>query len=87
MALKTLVFEEGNDTAKLVINEEAFSGCAAITAVALPARTQKIAAKAFYSVNMSTVTFPAGLEEIGDYAFAHTAVTEGSARMIYTPMA
>ena len=76
MALKTLVFEEGNDTAKLVINEEAFSGCAAITAVALPARTQKIAAKAFYSVNMSTVTFPAGLEEIGDYAFAHTAVTE-----------
>lgn len=75
MALKTLVFEEGNDTAKLVINDEAFSGCAAITAVALPTRTQKIAAKAFYSVNMKTVSFPAGLEEIGDYAFARTAVT------------
>lgn len=75
ISLTTLTFEEGNDEAKLVIGDEAFSGCAAISAVALPARTQKIGVKAFYSVNMSSVEFPAGLEEIGSYAFARTAIT------------
>ncbi len=75
MSLKTLTFASGNDTAKLVIDEEAFAGCGAITSVSLPARTQKIATKAFYKVAMSSVEFPAGLEEIGDYAFALTAIT------------
>lgn len=75
ISLTNLTFADGNDSAKLIIDEEAFAGCAAITAVSLPARTQKIAAKAFYKVAMGSVEFPAGLEEIGDYAFAMTAIT------------
>lgn len=75
MSLNTLTFASGNEDAKLIIDEEAFAGCAAITSVSLPVRAQKIAAKAFYNVNMTSVEFPAGLEEIGDYAFAHTALT------------
>ena len=75
ISLVELKFEEGNDEAKLIIGDEAFSGCAGISSVSLPARTQKIGVKAFYSVNMSSVEFPAGLEEIGSYAFARTAIT------------
>ncbi len=75
MALKTLEFENGNDDAKLVIADEAFAECAAITAVRMPARTQSIGAKAFYKVSMTSVDFPAGLESIGSYAFAETAIT------------
>ena len=73
-SLSSLTFAEGNDDMKLAIDESAFAGCAAITTVELPARTQKIAARAFYNVSMSAVSFPAGLEEIGDYAFAKTSL-------------
>ncbi len=74
-SLVTLEFAEGNDTAKLIIDESAFAGCGAITSVSLPARTQKVADKAFYNVSMTSIEFPTGLEEIGNYAFAKTAIT------------
>ena len=74
-SLTTLEFAEGNDDAKLIIDESAFAGCGAITRVSLPARTQKVADKAFYNVSMTSISFPTGLEEIGNYAFAKTAIT------------
>lgn len=75
IALATLTFEGGNDTALLTIGDEAFAGCAAITSVTLPDRTKSIGAKAFYKVSMTSINAPASLESIGDYAFAETAIT------------
>ena len=75
IALATLTFEGGNDTALLTIGDEAFAGCAAISSVTLPDRTKSIGAKAFYKVSMTSINAPASLESIGDYAFAETAIT------------
>ena len=74
-SLTTLTFEEDGENTPLVIEDQAFAGCAGISSVALPARTQKIGVKAFYNVAMTEVIFPANLQEIGDYAFARTSIT------------
>ena len=75
MQLKTLTFEEGNDTEILTIDESAFENCAGIQKVVLPARTEVIAAKAFYNVSIREIAFPTGLTTIGDYAFSKSGLT------------
>ena len=74
MQLKTLEFQEGNDTVILTIDENAFEGCSKIQSIVLPARTEVIAAKAFYNVSISSVSFPKGLTTIGDYAFSNSSL-------------
>ena len=76
--------EEGEEVLPLVIGQGAFQSASsatgnqiAMTSVVLPSRLKAIANDTFrYSVNLTEVTLPDGIESIGSYAFSGTSIKE-----------
>lgn len=77
-SLTTLTIDSSGSV-PLSIDEGSFRNSPLLTSVAFPARVHEIANSAFYGCSsLSTVTFERGIETIGDYAFANTAITSVS---------
>ncbi len=75
--LKEIIFLNDKSTANLLtIGERAFAESEYLTNVSFPDRTETIGAHAFYGSGLTVMTVGSCTAEIGDYAFAATALRE-----------
>jgi hypothetical protein len=58
------------------IESSTFSGCGALTAITLPSSLERIDGGAFESAGLATLTLPATVETIGEYAFGNCAALQ-----------
>lgn len=71
-ALSSIELPEGLER----IEEEAFSGCAALEYLVLPSTLKYIGDNAFFASGLYTVTIPAGVETVGEFAFNYNSNLE-----------
>ena len=72
--LTEVVFAGTNDV--FTVDAYAFAGCSKLTAITLPAATDKIGSYAFDHSALASITIPASATYIGYNAFAYTNLTE-----------
>ncbi|MBR3630030.1 MAG: leucine-rich repeat protein [Oscillospiraceae bacterium] len=71
-SIEHVVFEEGVTS----VGSNAFRFCVYLQDVSLPEGVTDIGDSAFYSCGLNQINFPSTLQEIGNYAFADTKITE-----------
>ena len=59
------------------IGDSAFRGTYALKSIKLPSTLKVIESSAFYNSSLTSITFPAGLEKIGSYAFSSCDLLTG----------
>lgn len=71
---------EGDDVVELVLGEDVFNGCYALTSVNLPTRTRKLGNGVFTGCRALTeITIPEGVTELGDGMFSKDSTYSTSA--------
>ena len=58
-----------SETAVESVGDYAFNGCTALTKISFPETLKTIGKRAFLSSGLTSVTFPSGMTEIGEWAF------------------